>query len=334
MSITGKGSEMVSVNYLAAQKSRKTETENFQRTYMQKEIVVQRLKEHGCRMTRQRRILLDVILQEECTCCKEIYYRASSMDEGIGAATVYRMVNLLEEIGAIDRKNMYRISCCEDCKSCTGIAGSEKERASDCKFCETEINYHEIIECITCALDAKDPYTAGHSQRVSDMALKVCELMGMKVEDREKIHIAAHLHDIGKIGVPDAILNKAGKLTDEEFESIKKHPVIGAEILGKSKKLSELSDIVLMHHERFDGNGYPTGKAGTEIPIGARIIAICDSIDAITSNRCYREAHDFAYCYEEIRKNLGKMYDPIVGRYVLDHWEEICLFHYSTESDE
>lgn len=193
----------------------------------------------------------------------------------------------------------------------------------ECEFCGDEINYHEIIECITCALDAKDSYTAGHSQRVSDMALKVCQLIGLNEKDTEKIHIAAHLHDIGKIGVPDAVLNKAGKLTEAEFDFIKKHPAIGAEILGKSHKLSELSDIVLMHHERYDGKGYPTGAAGTEIPMGARIIAICDSIDAITSNRCYRNAHSFEYCYEEIEKNLGKMYDPILGRYVLDNWEDI-----------
>lgn len=195
----------------------------------------------------------------------------------------------------------------------------------DCEFCENEmeIDYHDIIECITCALDARDPYTAGHSKRVSDMTLKVCQLIGLKKEDTLKIHIAAHLHDIGKIGVPDAILNKEGKLTDEEFDYIKKHPSIGAQILGKSHKLRELSDIVRMHHERYDGKGYPLKKAGVEIPIGARIIAICDSIDAITSNRCYRKAHDFDYCYKEIEKNLGKMYDPIVGRYVLDNWDEI-----------
>lgn len=193
----------------------------------------------------------------------------------------------------------------------------------DCEFCENEIDYHEIIDCITCALDARDPYTAGHSERVSDMTLKVCQLIGLKKDDISKIHIAAHLHDIGKIGVPDAILNKEGRLTDEEFGYIKKHPAIGSEILSKSNKLSELSDIVLMHHERYDGKGYPLGRKGVEIPIGARIISICDSIDAITSNRCYRKAHDFQYCYDEIEKNLGKMYDPIVGRYVLDNWEEI-----------
>lgn len=87
--------------------------------------------------------------------------------------------------------------------------------------------------------------------------------------------------------------------------------------------MRELSDIVLMHLERFDGKGYPIGKAGADIPIGARIIEICDSIDAITSNRCYRKAHNFDYCYEEIEKNLGKMYDPIVGIDVLDNWDEI-----------
>lgn len=197
------------------------------------------------------------------------------------------------------------------------------DNIKECEYCDDAINYHEIIECITCALDAKDPYTAGHSQRVSDMALKVCQLIGLKQEDTERIHIAAHLHDIGKIGVPDAILNKEGKLTREEFMCIKKHPEIGAQILGKSHKLGELSDIVLMHHERYDGKGYPTGSAGVQIPIGARIIAICDSIDAITSNRCYRKAHDFQYCYEEIEKNLGRMYDPVMGQYVLEHWEEI-----------
>ncbi len=194
---------------------------------------------------------------------------------------------------------------------------------SDCEFCGNELNYHEIIDCITCALDARDPYTAGHSERVSDMTLMVCRLIGLKKEDAEKIHIAAHLHDIGKIGVPDAVLHKEGKLTDEEFAYIKKHPAIGAQILGKSQALSELSGIVLMHHERYDGKGYPLGKAGAEIPIGARIIAICDSIDAMTSNRCYRKAHDFHYCYEEIKKNLGTMYDPIVGQYVLDNWDEV-----------
>lgn len=189
----------------------------------------------------------------------------------------------------------------------------------DCNVCN-DIDYHEIIDCIVSALDAKDPYTAGHSERVSDMAIVVCNLLKMKEEDVQAVHIAAHLHDIGKIGIPDSILLKEEKLTDDEWQKLKKHPEIGAEILSKSHHLSRLKDIVLHHHERFDGKGYPSGLKGNEIPLGARIIAICDSIDAITSNRCYRKAHDFEFCRQEIEKNLGIMYDPDIGRLVLDNW--------------
>jgi putative nucleotidyltransferase with HDIG domain len=182
-----------------------------------------------------------------------------------------------------------------------------------------------------CALDARDTYTAGHSQRVSDMAVEICQLLGLKEKDTQKIHIAAHLHDIGKIGVADRVLFKEGKLNDEEWEQIKRHTEIGAEILSKSKHLRDLTEIVLYHHERYDGKGYPEGRKGVEIPMGARIVAICDSIDAMTSNRCYREAHSLEYCYQEIEKNLGKMYDPILGSYVLEHWNHITKIIGSNE---
>ena len=199
----------------------------------------------------------------------------------------------------------------------------EEQNMNDCNYCVGEIHYHEIIECITAALDAKDPYTAGHSQRVSDMAMKVCQLIGLNEDATEQIHIAAHLHDIGKIGVPDAVLNKTDRLTDEEFEHIKKHPTIGADILSKSHHLSEVKDIVLSHHERYDGKGYPQGLKAEQIPVGARIIAICDSIDAMTSTRSYRKARSYEFCFDEIKKNLGIMYDPIIGQYVLEHWDEV-----------
>ena len=194
---------------------------------------------------------------------------------------------------------------------------------NNCDFCDDEINYHEIIDCITFALDTRDPYTGGHSQRVSDMALEVCKILGLDKNESEKVHIAAHLHDIGKIGVPDAVLQKQGKLTEDEWQQMKKHPEYGANILKKSHRLSELSEIVLMHHERFDGKGYPFGKSGDEIPLGARIIAICDSIDAMTSNRCYRKSLSFETCYNEIKINLGKMYDRQIGQKVLDNWSQI-----------
>lgn len=192
-----------------------------------------------------------------------------------------------------------------------------------CNYCDNEIHYHEIIDCITFALDTRDPYTGGHSQRVSDMALEVCNILNLASIESEKIHIAAHLHDIGKIGVPDAVLQKEGKLSEEEWSQMKKHPEFGANILNKSHSLSQLSEIVLMHHERYDGKGYPFGKSGTEIPLGSRIIAICDSIDAMTSNRCYRKSLGFEVCFTEIQKNLGKMYDPIIGKKVLQNWDKI-----------
>lgn len=164
-----------------AVKKKEREIDHFHRTNMQREIVMQRLREQGFRITRQRRILLDVILNEDCACCKEIYYKASSIDEGIGVATVYRMVNLLEEIGAIDRKSMYRISCGEQCENCAVSQTLQKVEHHACELCVNEINYQEIIEYITCARDA--------------------------------------------------ILNKAGKLTDEESESIKKFLVDFLKIL-------------------------------------------------------------------------------------------------------
>jgi putative nucleotidyltransferase with HDIG domain len=192
-----------------------------------------------------------------------------------------------------------------------------------CEYCYDEINYHEIIDCITFALDTRDPYTGGHSQRVSDMALEVCKLLKLNQNDTEKIHIAAHLHDIGKIGIPDSILLKQGKLDDSEWQIMKNHPEIGANILKKSAYLTELAEIVLFHHERFDGKGYPLGKSGNDIPLGSRIIAICDSIDAMTSNRCYRKSLSFEDCYNQIKINLGKMYDPEIGNLVLENWNKI-----------
>ncbi|WFD10083.1 HD-GYP domain-containing protein [Tepidibacter hydrothermalis] len=177
--------------------------------------------------------------------------------------------------------------------------------------------YHDIIESLIKALEAKDVYTKGHSDRVAKMAEDMCKELGIRGRKRETIHIAAHLHDIGKIGIPDGILNKTGKLTDAEWEKIKLHPTIGCDILGNSKELKEISKIVLHHHERWDGRGYPMGIKEKEIPMGSRIIAICDAIDAITSKRAYKEPMGWEFCISEIEKNLSVMFDPIFGKAAL-----------------
>ena len=189
--------------------------------------------------------------------------------------------------------------------------------------CETDYEYHEFVECITSALDARDPYTGKHSERVSDMACFIGELMGLTEAETQEIHIAGHLHDIGKIGIPDRVLLKEGKLDDEEWKLMKKHPEIGADILSKSSHFARLAAIILHHHERWDGKGYPFGAKGTEIPLGARIIAVCDSIDAMASKRAYRNALPLEVCKAEIEKNVGIMYDPEVARLALENWDKL-----------
>ncbi len=189
--------------------------------------------------------------------------------------------------------------------------------------CEETYEYHELVECITSALDARDPYTGNHSRRVSDMACMLCGYIGLSEEETQEIHIAAHLHDIGKIGIPDSILLKPARLNDYERSVMNTHPQIGSDILSKSKRFARISAIILHHHERYDGKGYPYGAKSEEIPLGARIIAICDSIDAMASARAYREAMPLERCREEIERNIGIMYDPELAEVALTHWEEL-----------
>lgn len=169
---------------------------------------------------------------------------------------------------------------------------------------------HDVIECLAAALEAKDPYTEGHSNRVADMSLILAQDLNVRGIDLEHIHIAAHLHDIGKIGVPDNVLHKKGKLLPNEWKLIKEHPVIGFNILSKSDELMEIAEIVLFHHERWDGNGYPKGIKEKNIPLGSRIIGICDSIDAMMSSRPYRDALPSDKIIEELRRCSGSQFDP------------------------
>ena len=180
--------------------------------------------------------------------------------------------------------------------------------------CESAYEEHDLVECITSALDARDPYTGNHSRRV-------CHVLGMPEDITREIHIAGHLHDIGKIGIPDKVLLKPGRLNDEEWELMKQHSKIGADILAGALKFARIAAIILHHHERFDGKGYPFGAKGEEIPLGSRIIAVCDSIDAMASSRAYRGALPLETVRSEIEKNSGLMYDPDVAKAMLDNWQ-------------
>lgn len=169
------------------------------------------------------------------------------------------------------------------------------------------------IQSLSKALDAKDSYTSGHASRVEEYAVKLGEGYGLSPKEIENIKTAAILHDIGKIGIVDEILNKNGKLTDEEFQKIKEHPSVGADIIGEISFLKEVSKIIRYHHERYDGGGYPEGLKGDEVPIESSILSIADSYDAMTSDRPYRGALTSLEALEEIRINAGTQFHPILA---------------------
>ena len=185
------------------------------------------------------------------------------------------------------------------------------------------MQYHDLIESIVAALDARDAYTASHSDRVADMVLVLAAALGLDEDETTRIHMAAHLHDIGKIAVPDSVLRKAGPLTRPEWEEMRRHPVTGYEILRKIDDFKEIAILVRHHHERWGARGYPDGLSGHDIPPGSRVIAVADSIDAMMSSRSYRPAMTSAACRREIEKNSGIMYDPRVAAAALEHWDEL-----------
>ncbi|KGG80096.1 hypothetical protein Y919_08190 [Caloranaerobacter azorensis H53214] len=170
--------------------------------------------------------------------------------------------------------------------------------------------YMETIQALTNAMEAKDAYTSGHAERVGKYAVKLARALNLSDRRIENIKNAAILHDIGKIGIDDQILRKPGKLTYEEYEKIKKHPSIGAEILKEVNFLKEVSSIVRHHHERYDGKGYPDGLKEDEIPVEAAILAIADVYDAMTSDRPYRKALTKEVALSEIEKNAGTQFNP------------------------
>ncbi|WP_186578106.1 HD-GYP domain-containing protein [Aquibacillus kalidii] len=173
-------------------------------------------------------------------------------------------------------------------------------------------------------LDSRDPYTATHSENVANFSTIIAKRLKLSKQVQENIYLGGLLHDIGKIVIPDIILNKPSKLNKEEFEIIKQHPKIGYETLKHIAAFKErgILDMVLYHHERYDGMGYPHGLKGEEIPLVAKIIAVADAFDAMTSKRVYRNAKDIEVVLEEFDKNKGKQFDPLVADTFLAYLHE------------
>ena len=177
--------------------------------------------------------------------------------------------------------------------------------------------YLGAIGSLAAAIEARDPYTVGHSARVTQYAVAIAESMELPAEEVEDLRLAGLLHDLGKIGVPDSILNKAGRLSDEEYSAIKMHPALSMRIIEPLPHLGNIIPIIYHHHERYDGNGYMDGKAGDKIPLGARIIAVADSFEAMTSDRPYRKALSREEAVGELSRNMGTQFDPEVVKHFL-----------------
>lgn len=170
----------------------------------------------------------------------------------------------------------------------------------------------QAIEALVAAIDAKDPFTAGHSQRVTALALALCEDLKLSNEERYALELAAKLHDIGKLALPDSALNKQSPLTEEEWQAMRDHPAQGARIVGAISELAYVSTIIRHHHERLDGTGYPDGLTGPAIPYMSRIIAVADAYEAMTSERAHRSRLTPAEAVAELRRHSGTYYEPEV----------------------
>ena len=172
--------------------------------------------------------------------------------------------------------------------------------------------FYNTVETLVRAIQARDKYTSGHSARVSRYALLVGERLDLTTKEKHELYLASMLHDIGKIGIPDELLNREGKLTDEQLRQIRNHVNVGASMLKALGEMNPIIPLILHHHEAWDGSGYPDGLAGVEIPLMSRILAVADSYDAMTSDRPYRRAMSGTAAIEEIKRCSGRSFDPTV----------------------
>ena len=187
---------------------------------------------------------------------------------------------------------------------------------------ENEQLFLNVVSSLAGAIDAKDTYTNGHSSRVAEYSREIARRYGYSMKEQSDIYIIGLLHDVGKIGVPDSVINKPGRLNDEEFAYIKRHPVIGSQILKNIKEMPKLSIGARWHHERYDGSGYPDGLKGEEIPEEARIVAVADAYDAMSSKRSYRNIMPQEKIREEIKKGIGTQFDPRFAEIMLKMIDE------------
>ncbi|HAW60705.1 MAG TPA: hypothetical protein DCW86_04470, partial [Actinobacteria bacterium] len=202
----------------------------------------------------------------------------------------------------------------DDLRIVSSVAGQAAIAIHNARlFTQLEELYLATVKAFVAAIEAKDPYTRGHSERVTTFSLAMAEELGLSGKDMENIRTAALLHDVGKIGIKEEILNKTTSLSREEYGVVKMHPLIATKIVEQIPLLADVIPIIAHHHERYDGNGYLDGLKGEEIPLGARILAVADAFDAMISERPYRSALSFAEAIGELRRNAGSQFDPRIA---------------------
>lgn len=185
-----------------------------------------------------------------------------------------------------------------------------------------EQNNRELIETLSAVVDAEDAYTFGHSKQVTIYAQKIGERLGLSLLELNRLEIAALLHDMGKVGVSENLYSRQGLLTAEDYNVIKRHPAIGAQIVGRMTGLQDIAQIIKHHHERWDGRGYPEGLAGEDIPLLARILAVADAVDVMCSDRPYRPTMSFREMQAEVARCAGSQFDPAIAQALLDIAQE------------
>ncbi|OGO00047.1 MAG: hypothetical protein A2Y90_03525 [Chloroflexi bacterium RBG_13_52_12] len=206
----------------------------------------------------------------------------------------------------------------QDLKSVVSVANTAAMAIENTRLHQTILEaYKSTLATLAATIDAKGPYTRGHSQRVMEYALMAGAVLAFSPEDTETLEYAGLLHDIGKIAIDTTILKKPGPLTPREWEMVQEHPAIGAELMMEIPFLEKASELVLSHHEKFDGKGYPNGVKGEDIPMGARIIAVANAFDAMTNDRTYRSAVSIEDAVKELHDNSGTQFCPIAVKAVI-----------------
>ena len=183
-------------------------------------------------------------------------------------------------------------------------------------------NYFQTMLALAEAIELKDPYTRGHSERVSIFAVELAKKIGLSPREQEQLRIAGILHDIGKVAIDSSILVKPAKLTPEEYAIMKKHPEMSVKIIEPIEFFKDVRPIILHHHERYDGTGYPDGLSGNDIPLGARILAVADTVEAMTSDRAYRKARSIDEVIAELERCSGTQFDPSLASAFIDILKE------------